>query len=278
MAEKLDLTAPEAAVALAALVSFADDEPTDAEGVVLRKYYRYATAESLQKKLAAAGLAYPSELPSHREPITDLLKTAPRAFQVRSLAIGWLLALADGHADQTEVGLLLEVAQDLEITLGEAREVAEAGIPEIDETVEDEVAAPLPSSTGKLARLPVLSATQAGIALAAWVGFSDDDPSDAEVGLIREHYGPDTVTRFINALEKVGLAYPGYLGELRPSILSALEKVSRDQRLRALAIALAVAAADGREEPEEMAIILGFCEEFGIGMAELRGYFKTSLV
>ena len=56
----LELTAPEAAVALAALVPFCDDDPSEAEGVVLRKYYRFETAESLQEKLSAAGYNYPA--------------------------------------------------------------------------------------------------------------------------------------------------------------------------------------------------------------------------
>jgi tellurite resistance protein len=290
MTEHLDLTAAEAAVALAALVSFADDEPTEAEGVILRRYYRYATAESLQKKLAAAGMAYPSDLTELRDPIITTLGTTPREFQLRSLAVGWLLALADGHADQSEVALLSQIAAALRIPLSEARVLADSGIPEIDETVADEAEAPVSRpvktdassaaspATLPPAKIPSLNLTQAGIALAAWVGFADDDPTDAEVGLIREHYGADVVTRFINALEKLGIAYPGYLPALRPAITTALEKASRNEQLHMLAIAHAVAAADGEEEPEEMEIIHGFCEEFAIGMAELREYFKTSVV
>lgn len=278
MDNQLDLTAAEAAVALAALVSFADDEPTDAEGVILRKYYRFSTAQSLQQKLEAAGMAYPSDLESLRGPITEVLRGSPRTFQLRSLAVGWQLALADGRADQAEIALLSLVAKELDIPLAEARGLVESGIPEIDETVEDETAAPIVSGSPGPAKVPVLNLVQAGIALAAWVGFADDDPTDAEVGLIREHYVPDTVTRFINALEKLGIAYPGYLPVLEPPIMSALSRASRDEQLRALAIAYKVAAADGEEEPEEMAIIQRFCEEFAIGMAELREFFKTTIV
>ncbi len=277
MSTSIDLTPSEAAVGLAALVSFADDEPSEAEGVVLRKYYRHATAESFQFKLEAAGIAYPSDLRRLEEPIVAALKSGPAEFRLRTTAVSLALALADGRADQQEMALLTRVAAALEVEMSEAQAALTAGIPELDETVNEESAAGVAVETNPVPDSLELTFSEAGIALAAWVGFSDDDPSDEETAIIREHFGVQKVTGFLSKLEAMGLDYPTALSYLDKAIMWTLTRAARSEQLRSLSIAYAVANADGEEEPEEMTIINRYCEEFGIGLGELREYFKTSI-
>ncbi|MFP4378240.1 MAG: TerB family tellurite resistance protein [Spirochaetales bacterium] len=277
MSTSIDLTPSEAAVGLAALVSFADDEPSEAEGVVLRKYYRHATAESFQFKLEAAGIAYPSDLRRLEEPIVAALKSGPAEFRLRTTAVSLALALADGRADQQEMALLTRVAAALEVEMSEAQAALTAGIPELDETVNEESAAGVAVETNPVPDSLELTFSEAGIALAAWVGFSDDDPSDEETAIIREHFGVQKVTDFLSKLEAMGLDYPTALSYLDKAIMWTLTRAARSEQLRSLSIAYAVANADGEEEPEEMTIINRYCEEFGIGLGELREYFKTSI-
>ncbi|MFP4552070.1 MAG: TerB family tellurite resistance protein [Spirochaetales bacterium] len=277
MSTSIVLTPSEAAVGLAALVSFADDEPSEAEGVVLRKYYRHATAESFQFKLEAAGIAYPSDLRRLEEPIVAALKSGPAEFRLRTTAVSLALALADGRADQQEMALLTRVAAALEVEMSEAQAALTAGIPELDETVNEESAAGVAVETNPVPDSLELTFSEAGIALAAWVGFSDDDPSDEETAIIREHFGVQKVTDFLSKLEAMGLDYPTALSYLDKAIMWTLTRAARSEQLRSLSIAYAVANADGEEEPEEMTIINRYCEEFGIGLGELREYFKTSI-
>jgi tellurite resistance protein len=277
MSKQIELTASEAAVGLAALVSFADDEPSEAEGVVLRKYYRHATAESFQSKLSAAGVAYPSDLRALEDPIVSALRGAPPEFRLRTIAVSLALALADGQADQEEMKLLGRAAAALEVEMGEAQAALASGIPELDETVPEESATGIAVEVNPVPDSLELTFSEAGIALSAWVGFSDDDPSDEETAIIREYFGVEKVTNFLRKLEEMGLDYPTALSYLDGPIMWTLTHAARSEQLRSLSIAYAVARADGEEEPEEMAIITRYCEELGIGLGELREYFKTSV-
>jgi uncharacterized tellurite resistance protein B-like protein len=279
----LELSAPEAAVALAALVSFCDDNPSEAEGVILRKYYRFATAQSLQDKLERAGYGYPTDLPAAEETIVRAIASAPRAFKIRTLAVAWTLALADGHVDQHELRLLSRYAEALGVGLAEARLVAEAGLPEIDELVEDELETVGPSAGDDQASqinpalLPELSPVEAGIALACWAGFADDDPSDAEAAVVRDHFRANEVEQFITMLGEHGYAYPQMLPALEPAILRTLRRLCRDEQVRLLAISHRVAVADNQVSTEELSIIKRYCEELAIGLAEVTSYFRSSI-
>ena len=280
----LELSAPEAAVALAALVSFCDDDPSEAEGVVLRKYYRFATAQSLQQKLERAGYGYPTDLPAAEETIVRAIGSAPRAFKIRTLAVAWILAVADGHMDQHELRLLSRYAEALGVGLAQARAVAEAGLPEIDETVVNELETVGPSAEASPGRQtdrlppPDLSPTEAGIALACWVGFSDDNPSDAEAAVVRDFFPAQEVEQLVSKLRENGYGYPQMLPALEPGILKTLSRLCRDEQLRLLAIAHRVVVADGQVNAEEESIIKRYCEELAIGLAEVKSYFRSSVV
>lgn len=275
--ETLEITAPEAAVALAALVSFSDDDPSEAEGVILRKYYRYKTAESLQAKLSAAGYSYPTDLPDAEQTIVRALGSAAPEFRLRSLAVAWLLALADGDVDHNELRLLSRYADAVGVALSDVRSLAESGLTEIDERTEDELHAGVPER-GSPRSLPELTADQAGITLVCEVAFADDNPSDAEAAVLRDHYRASDVETFIGMIDASGYPYPEALPDLRPAVLVAMRRLSRDEQLRLLAIARLAAGADGQVIPEEHDILKGYCEEFGLGMAEVEAYFRSDPV
>jgi uncharacterized tellurite resistance protein B-like protein len=273
----LELTAPEAAVALAAMVSFADDNPSEPEGTVLRRYYRHATAEQLQRKLDAAGITYPGELSSIEDVVLRTLGESPPEFRLRTIAAGWLLAQADGEIDQSEVRLLARYAEALGVSLTDSRNLAAAGMAEVDE-MHDELAVASDTSSPAVPpeQLPTLSAPQAGAALAAWVGFADDDPSEEEAAVVREFYDAEDFSALTATMEKAGLVWPDSLPELEQPILHSLAAFARNEQLRVLAIAYRVATADGEKDPGEIAIVRRFCEELGIGLVEVEEFFKST--
>jgi len=272
MSTSIKLSPAEAAVALAVIVSFADDDPSPAEGVVLRRYYHHSTAEQLQAKLDKAGIEYPGELSSIEPAVLESLRTSPAEFRTRTIAVGWLLAEADGVLQGEEVGKLAACAEALGVSLSEARSLASAGIPEVDE-MHDETAAVVSQNQRELPELPV---TEAAAALAAWVGFSDDEPSDAEAAVVREHFSRDVIENLQAQMADTGLKWPGDLPELEPAILRSLRAFAREEQLRALAIARKVALADGTESPDETEIVARFCEELAIGMTEVEQFFTAT--
>lgn len=273
---EIKLSPAEAAVALAALVSFADDDPSEAEGVVLRTYYRFSTAESLQNKLTLAGYSYPDDLDAAEETIIRALLAASKPARRRALAVGWLLASADGFVDQSEMNLLSRYTDALHVSLADVRGVAERGLREVDELVDDELAGIRDEE--HIDDAPELSISQASIALAAWVGFADDNPSDAEAAIIREHYDYNEVRETIRLLQNSATPYPDGLPRLGNSILRALGSATRTMQVKALAIADKVAGADGEHEEAEELIVRHFCEELCIGLAEVRDFFMASSV
>ena len=269
--EKINLSGPEAGIAFSTLVAFSDDNPTEEEGTVMRKYYRSSDAESFQKKFEAAGYSYPSDLSSLLPDIIASLKGTGRDFQLRTVAVAYLLALADGNFDQKEMSLLSKTAAELGFSLYEAKVFAEERLREIDEVsgYED-------FRDGK-ADLPLINLTleEAGAALSILVGFSDDDPSDAEAAVMREYFPPESITSLLEKLKAAGVVYPDSLHETKASIKKAFSSESRDDQLRMLAIAWKVAGADGTIDELEAGLIQEFCEEFVIGLSEVAEYFKA---
>ncbi len=270
--EKININGPEAGIALAALVAFSDDNPSDEEGMVMRQYYRSDDAESFQKKLEAAGYKYPLDLSSLYPVIIDVLQTTTKEFQLRCLAVGYLLAKADGTFDQNEMNLLNKAGSSLGISLYEAKVFAETRLKEIDETSDYE---DFRDETDKGPDLE-LTLEEAGIALSILVGFIDDDPSDAEAGVMREYFSTETITSFLEKMKASGLSYPDALPDTKKSIYATLSGSPREDALRMLAIGYKVAAADGTVDEMEISLIKEFCEEFVIGLAEVKEYFKAA--
>ncbi len=271
---KIDLSGPEAGIAFSTLVAFSDDNPSEEEGAVMRKYYRSGDAESFQKKLEAAGYNYPSDLSALMPEIMEALKNTSRDFQLRTVAVGYLLAKADGNFDRREMSLLSSTAGELGFSLYDAKIFAEERLKEIDEVSGYEDFREPEDGSSALD----LTLDEAGAALSILVGFSDDDPSDAEAAVMREYFRAESVTSLMEKLEKEGVEYPASLHKTKAAIRKAFEKASRDDRLRMLAIAWKVAGADGNIDELEKGLIEEFCGEFVIGLSEVRDYFKAAPV
>lgn len=270
--DNVTMTQPEAAVALATLVAFSDDDPSEAEGIVLRKYFRYRTAESLQKKLDAHGLRYPSDLSSLEPTVLSVLKEADRPFRLRTLAVALLLAMADDNVNQDEMRALGRYAAALELSLAEVNETAQRGLHEVDETVgEDSVALEIEPPVSVR-----LSSEQAAIALCTMVAFADDEPTDAEAAVIRENFEEDDVRRVRAKVEAEGLSYPADLPRVDSSVRAGLARASRDYQIELLAIAYKTALADGTADASEIALITSYCEQLMIGLGEVKQYFRAT--
>ena len=266
-----EISAPEAGILFSALLSFSDDDVSEQEGTVMRKYYRFATAEQLQNKMEKAGFDYPGDLQKLESKIMEVLKNADREFQVRTLAVGLELAKSDGNYDQREMALLQKYADALGVSLGEAADYAKSSLSEVDENetyiagVETYTYEPLP-----------LTIREAAIALCTLVAFSDDDPSDTEAGVLREYFTENDVSSVQKKFTHSGKTYPDDILTTKKDIVTAFKGVDRDTQVKYLAVAYKTAAADGSVDDRELEILKGFCEELYIGLGELKQYFKAS--
>ncbi len=119
-----------------------------------------------------------------------------------------------------------------------------------------------------------LSVEEIGIALATIVAFSDNDPSDAEIGIIREYFSFENAESLQKKMKDADYVYPDELPKIEPAIKKALDEVSREVQIKTLAIGYKAAKADGRIDSGELEIIKGYCEEYVIGIAELANYFR----
>jgi len=104
--ENIELTGPEAGIALSALVAFSDDNPSEEEAAVMRKYYRFEDAESFRNKVDASGYRFPEDLSAFEPKILETLKKQDMDFQLRTLAVSLILAHSDGVFDQNEMTIL----------------------------------------------------------------------------------------------------------------------------------------------------------------------------
>ena len=270
--KEIQFTEAEAALMLSTLVAFSDDNPSESEGVVLRKYYRHETAENAQTKLEAAGYLYPNDLNDLIPTITEELKKADETFQRRTIAVALLLAEADGQIDANEIAMLNTFAGELGISLADARIFADTALTEIDETGRYHSSKEVSATHDTID----LSLGEATVLLAGIVSFADDDPSEAEAAVIRDHFSESIVAAALKKMEAAGYRYPDDLSDTAPSISATLDQFNRQNQLRALAIAYQTAAADGSVDPEETKPIYDLCERYLIGPAEVKQFFSAS--
>jgi tellurite resistance protein len=118
---------------------------------------------------------------------------------------------------------------------------------------------------------------EAGAALAILVGLSDDDPSDEEAAVMREYFSVQVISSLMSKVADSGAEYPEVLISTKEIIFKALSRAERDLQKKYLAIAYKVAGADGVYDESELELIQEYCEEYGIGMVELKDYFKTTI-
>lgn len=263
----LELTGPEAGLLLAASVSLADDNPSASEEVLLKKYFTSKTAEDLELKIQEAGISYPDALPEMEENILQCLKKESALFQKRSLAVCLELALADGTVDQQEMTLLNRYCNAFGIALHDADLFREKKLRELDETgdyyhLEDLDAKEIPLEME-------LGIKESALALLTLTAFADDDPSEQEVALIREYFSLEDIESLTQKMEKAGASFPEDLPRLMDSILKCMKEQNRQEQLKYLTLLHKTAAADGKMDPREVAIIEQFCTELCIGPGEL---------
>jgi len=257
MKAPLSFGTDEAALVLSSMVAAADDDPSEAELAVLRDRLPRALAPALEARLAAAGLSWPADLPSLAEAALGGLESAPEAARLQVLSVVLEVALADGRVDQEELRLLARFASRLGVGLSDV-DAYRASLARGGQGAADPAAA------------LALGPREAGAALAALVAAADDDPSDAELALLREYCSARDYESLIEKLAAAGLAWPSGLPKAAPAIRRGLAALDRRGRLAYLTLAYRVALADGEAEAAEMAILEGFCADFLVGVGELK--------
>jgi len=273
--EKINLTGPEAGIALSTLVAFSDDNPSAEEVAVMRKYYKYEDVESFQNKVEAGGFKFPQDFSALEPVILETLKSQEKDFQLRTLSVTLVLAHSDGFFDQNEMKVLNRFCLGLELSLSEADQFSKNRLKEIDEVTDY---GDFKDIDNLLSNLNIeLTVEEAGAALAILVGLSDDDPSDEEAAVMREYFSVQVISSLMGKVTDSGNKYPEDLGRAKDSIFTALGQAHRDIQKRYLAIAYKVAGADGVVDEAEISLIQEYCVEYGIGIVELKDYFKADI-
>lgn len=273
--ENINLTGPEAGIALSTLVAFSDDNPTAEEVAVMRKYYKFEDAESFQKKVDDGGYNFPGDFSALEPKILESLKSQDKDFQLRTLAVALVLAHSDGVFDQNEMNVLNRFCQGLELSLSDADLFSKKRLKEIDEVTGYN---DFKSIDNLLSKLEIeFTADEAGAALAILVGLSDDDPSDEEASVMREYFSVPLVSSLMSKVTDSGYKYPEGLVSTKEIIFKTLRQADRDLQKKYLAIAYKVAGADGVIDEAELTLLQDYCMEYGIGMVELKDYFKADI-
>ena len=276
--EKIELTGPEAGIALSTLVAFSDDNPTIEETAVMRRYYEFEDAESFQNKLGELSYKFPDNLIDLEPKILETLKKQDKDFQLRTMAVALVLAHSDGVFDQNEMNVLNKFCSELELSLHDADLFSKNRLKEIDEVTgyndyKDD------AGTGITFESNIeFTMEEAGVVLSILVGLSDDDPSDEEAGVMREYFSVQAVSSLMSKLADSGIEYPNGLIKTKNIVFTVLSRAERDLQKKYLAIAYKVAGADGVYDEAELALIQEYCVQYGIGMVELKDYFKTTIV
>ena len=130
----IGMTAPEAALILTAIISLADDNPSEEEAIVLRKYYKAETAGTLEEKIEKSGLKYPEDIMDFEKEALDVLSGADAVFVKRTLSVCLKIAESDGTVDQTEFNLLNKYCDQFDLTIYELEQFSLKKLHEIDET------------------------------------------------------------------------------------------------------------------------------------------------
>ncbi len=273
--ENINLTGPEAGIALSTLVAFSDDNPSIEEVAVMRKYYKFEDVESFQNKVDAGGYNFPGDFSVLEPIIMETLKAQDRDFQLRTLAVALVLAHSDGVFDQNEMNVLNRFCIGLELSLSDADQFSKFRLKEIDEVTGY---GDFKDFDNLLANLDInLTVEEAGAALAILVGLSDDDPSDEEAAVMREYFSVQVISSLMSKVSDSGNKYPEDLENTKDSIFTALRQADSDIQKKYLAIAYKVAAADGFVDEAELTLIQEYCVEYGIGVVELKDYFKADI-
>ncbi len=267
MSTHVTLDEPQAGLLLAASVSLADDDPSPAETAVLRKYYTRETALSLESRFQQAGIEWPRDSAALEGKILARLKEAGEPFRLRSLAVALELADADGRVDQEEMRLLARYADSLGLSLAAADLYRKSALRELEYGTDY---GEIPGLDTTLQPIELeLSPGEATAVLVTLVAAADDDPSEAEMGFIREYCKPADFESAAARLAAEGGAWPADLQRCSASVLRALRGMDRNGRFRSMLLAYRTAIADGTTDPREQSLLRGYCDALQIGYGEL---------
>ena len=273
--ENINLTGPEAGIALSTLVAFSDDNPSAEEVAVMRKYYNYEDVESFQNKAEAGGFKFPQDFSALEPIILETLKRQEKDFQLRTLSVALVLAYSDGVFDQNEMNVLNRFCLGLELSLSDADQFSKNRLKEIDEVTGY---SDFKELDNLLSNLDIeFTVEEAGAALSILVGLSDDDPSDEEAAVMREYFSVQVVSSLMAKVTDSGNKYPEALKSTKESLFKTLRQADSDIQKKYLAIAYKVAGADGVVDDAELTLIQEYCVEYGIGIVELKDYFKADI-
>jgi tellurite resistance protein len=123
----------------------------------------------------------------------------------------------------------------------------------------------------------ILTPREAGVLLAARTAFSDGDCTADEALAIKKFYGGGILPALEKKLSSAGLRYPEDLGEMDPLITAGLLKGSRNEQLRAMAVAMETAQADGTIDREELSLLARYCTLADLTLAEAALYRQSTL-
>ena len=273
--ENLNLTGPEAGIALSTLVAFSDDNPSPEAVAVMRKYYKFEDAESFQNKVDSAGFKFPADFSTLEPLIMETLKNEDKDFQLRTLAVSLVLAHSDGVFDQDEMNVLNRFCMGLELSLSDADLFSKKRLKEIDEVTGY---SDFNKLDNLLSNLDIeLTIEEAGAALSILVGLSDDDPSEKEASVMREYFSVQVISSLMGKVTDSGNKYPEALKSTKTSLFKTLRRADSNVQKKYLAIAYKVAGADGVIDDAELGLIQEYCMEYGIGIVELKDYFKADI-
>lgn len=122
-----------------------------------------------------------------------------------------------------------------------------------------------------------LDGPQAGLLLAASVSLADDEPSPAEIAVLKKYFLPETAVSLESRFAEARVEWPRDREILEPAILSRLKEATAAFRARSLAVALQVSEADGRVDQGEMRLLARYADELGLSLSDAERYRKASL-
>ena len=196
----------------------------------------------------------------------EALKKAEKNQQLWVLAAALETAYADGVFDREEMLILNRFCDICGVSLTEVTEFRDKALKETDELG---IRIPAFEPDTQHPFIP-LTVDEAVLALCAWVAFSDDNPADREIALIREHFTINVLTSLDKKMEEGGYSYPDDLPEMKESIIAALKTLRREELVNRLGLVYKTAAADSIVDKDELSILKEFCEIFLIGIGELQ--------
>ena len=94
---------------------------------------------------------------------------------------------------------------------------------------------------------------------------------------MREYFSVQVISSLMAKVTDSGNKYPEALKSTKDSLFKTLRRADSNVQKKYLAIAYKVAGADGVIDDAELGLIQEYCMEYGIGIVELKDYFKADI-